>query len=100
MLGQDTYWDTSAISRGTTRYHVAKLSVLSSFAQQLSLAIIPSGTKRPDLGRDILDKREALGEQGPFRGAARGARASDRLLPQFPFNFDVLFAAAVQAAQS
>ena len=54
------------------------------------------------LGRDILDKREALGEQGPFRGLreARGERASDTLLPQFLFNFDVLFAAVVQAAQS
>jgi hypothetical protein len=53
------------------------------------------------LGRRILEKREVLGEQGPFRGLreARGERASDALLPQFLFNFDVLFAAAVQAAQ-
>jgi hypothetical protein len=52
------------------------------------------------LGRDILDKREALGEQGPFRGLreARGERVLDTLLPQFLFNFDVLFAAAVQTA--
>jgi len=54
--------------------------------------LIPS-----DLGRDFLDKRAALGEQGPFRGLreARGERASDTLLPQFIFNFDELFAAAV-----
>jgi len=62
----------------------------------------PDFELRSGLGRNFLDERWALGDQEPSRGLCEvGAkRATSVLLPQFIFNFDVMFLAVVQAARS
>lgn len=50
----------------------------------------------------IFNREEVAGYYGYPRKRCLlgGERAADTLLPQFNFNFDVMFAVAVQAARS